>query len=347
MGTRCCRPEPNVWRSSVTDAERPVPPPIFIRLEETKHLISVQNVLEVSEEVFRMQARGEVTWCEPPRFTIRGKSESIYSHVKGCVLEAIPVLGVRVVAYNIRPDGSGTSSPEATRVVLLSDPRTGRLLAVVDEHWNYSIRTTAAAVVGAKYLARPEAETVGIVGAGNLAKTGLLALAQTFALKRARVTSRRVDSYQRFAREMSEAVGLLVEPCSTVDETCKGADIIFVATTAGRPLVPEHVVAPGACLITLGNDEIEHSLYVKADKIVVDDRYEVARALRSILKSDTGDGDGITAEIQEVVTGQKPGRERPEELIVIRTVGLVSQDVAVAYRSYQNAVAKGLGIPMI
>jgi ornithine cyclodeaminase/alanine dehydrogenase-like protein (mu-crystallin family) len=327
--------------------DRSAMPPIFVRLDETKRLISVQSVLEVSEDVFRMQARGQVTWCDPPRFTIRGQSENIYSHVKGCVLEAIPVLGVRIVAYHIHPDGSGTSSPEATRLVLLSDPATGRLLAIVDEHWNYSIRTTAAAVVGAKYLARPDAQTVGIVGAGNLARSGLLALSHVFPLKRALVTSRRADSYQAFARQMSDTVGILVEPRPTADEVCAGADIILVATTAGTPLVSERAVAPGSCLITLGNNEIERSLYARADKVVVDDRQEVGRSLRAILNADTDAGDGITAEIQEVVTGRKPGRERADERIVIRTVGLVSQDVAVAYRAYQNALEQGLGIPMI
>jgi ornithine cyclodeaminase len=331
----------------VVEEKRGVISPVFVRLEDTRRLVSVQDVLEISEEVFRMQARGEVTWCEPPRFTIRGNTETIYSHVKGCVLEAIPVLGVRVVAYNIRPDGSGTSSPESTRMVLLSDPRTGTLLAIVDEHWTYSMRTTAAAVVGAKYLARPGAQTVGIVGAGSLARTGLLALKQTFPLKRAMVTSRRAGSYQEFAREMTEAAGVPVEPRSTVEEVCRGAEIILVATTAGVPLVREPAVAAGTCLITLGNDEIEHSLYDEADKVVVDDRQEVDRMLRTLLPSGPPGAGRITAEIQEIVTGQKPGRERSDERIVIKTVGLVSQDVAVAYHAYQKAMMQGSGIPLI
>lgn len=320
-------------------------PPVFIRLEDTKRLISVRDVLEASEALFLMQARGDVTWCEPPRFTIYGKTETIYSHVKGCVLEPIPVLGVRVVAYHVYPDGSGTSQPENTRLVLLTDPRDGRLLAIVDEHWNYSIRTTAAAVVGAKYLARRDSQTVGIVGAGNLARTGLLALKETFPLTQAVVTSRRPESYQRFAREMSDEVGIPVEPRASIEETCRGADIILVATTARRPLVPGAAVQPGSCLITVGHDEIDHALYRRADKVVVDERHEVSGSLPAVFGQDAG-GDGIYAEIQEVVAGRKPGRQRPDELTIVKTVGLVSQDVAVAYRTYQKAMVEGCGIPL-
>lgn len=320
-------------------------PPIFVRVEDTKRLVSVRDVLQASEELFMMQARGEVTWCDPPRFTIHGKTENIYSHVKGCVLEPIPVLGVRVVAYHVYPDGSGTSRPENTRLVLLTDPRDGRLLAIIDEHWNYSIRTTAAAVIGAKYLARHDSRTVGIVGAGNLARSGLLALKETFSLTRATVTSRRPDSYQRFAREMSEEVGIPVEPRASIEEACRGADIILVATTARKPLVPAAAVQPGSCLITVGYDEIDHGLYRDADKFVVDERHEVSRSLPALFAGQ-GEGDGIYAEIQEIVSGKKPGRERPDELTVVKTVGLVSQDVAVAYKTYQKAMAEGCGIPL-
>jgi len=106
--------------------------PLFISLEDTRKFISVKDVLEVAEDVFRMHARGTVTWCDPPRFTIHGQQQNIYSHVKGCVLEEIPIMGVRVVAYYIHPDGSGTSAPESTRMVMLIDPKTGSLLAIVD-----------------------------------------------------------------------------------------------------------------------------------------------------------------------------------------------------------------------
>jgi alanine dehydrogenase len=320
--------------------------PVFIPLEETKRLLSVRDVLAITENVFRMRARNEITMCAPPRFTIHGRDEPIYSHVKGCVLESVPVMGVRVVAYYIHPDGSGTSAPESTRLVVLTDPRTGRLLAIVDEHWTYSVRTTAAAVVGAKYLARPDSRVVGIVGAGNLARTGLMALCETFPVAEVRVTSRTPTSFERFAREMQEHVGVPVEVRSTIEDVCRGADIIFAATTSRQPLIRREWIASGTCLVTVGNNEIDPALYGAADKLVVDDREDVATALRPVVDAGHMREDAIYAEIWEVVDGRKAGRERAEERTVIKTVGLVAQDVAVAYHVYKQAVATHAGVPL-
>jgi alanine dehydrogenase len=317
-----------------------------VTLGHTRRLLSVRDALRVTEDVFAMHARGEITMCEPPRFTIHGRTQPIYSHVKGCVLESIPILGVRVVAYVINPDGSGTSAPQSTRVVLLTDPRTGTLLAMVDEHWNYSIRTTAAAVIGAKYLARPDTHVVGIVGAGNLARTGLLALRETFPLATVRVASRRPESAARFAAEMSREIGLAVERRDTVREVCEGADLIFVATTAGTPLVMRDWVAPGVCVVTVGNDEIDHRIYGSADKVVADEVDDVAALLLPVVRAGLMREGGIYGAIWEVVAGRKPGRERPDERIVIKTVGLVSQDVAVAHHVYRKAMDAGLGFPL-
>lgn len=322
------------------------PGPLYIPLAHTRQLLSVREALQVTEDVFAMHARGEITMCEPPRFTIHGRANPIYSHVKGCVLESVPVLGVRVVAYYIHPDGSGTGAPQSTRVVLLTDPRTGSLLAVVDEHWNYAIRTTAAAVIGAKYLAREDTRVAGIVGAGNLARTGLLALREVFPLTTVRVTSRRADSYRRFASEMSAEIGLAVDACTTAREVCEGADLIFVATTAGTPLVMRDWVAPGACVVTVGSDEIDHALYGSADKVVADEVDDVAALLRPVMQAGLMREDGIHAAIWEVIAGRKPGRQRRDERIVIKTVGLVSQDVAVAHHVYRKAVDAGLGVPL-
>jgi ornithine cyclodeaminase/alanine dehydrogenase-like protein (mu-crystallin family) len=320
--------------------------PLFIPLDLTKELISVRDVLDITEDVFRMRARDEISLCEPARFTIRGRETPIYSHVKGCVLEGVPVMGVRVVAYYVNPDGSGTSAPGSTRLVVLTDPRNGQLLAIVDEHWNYSIRTTAAAVIGAKYLARRESHNIGIVGAGNLARTGLIALCETFPVTQVRVISRTRASSERFSQEMQEHLRVPVETRPTIEDVCQGADIIFVATTSNKPLVRTEWVAPTTCLVTVGNDEIDHSLYGTVDKFVVDDKQEVGRSLRPVVEAGLMREDGFHAEIWEVVVGRKPGRQRPEERTLIRTVGLVAQDVAVANYVYQRAVATRRGMAL-
>jgi ornithine cyclodeaminase len=145
---------------------------------------------------------------------------------------------------------------------------------------------------------------------------------------------------------MSGEIGLPVERRDTVREVCEGADLIFVATTAGTPLVMRDWVAPGVCVVTVGNDEIDHRLYGSADKVVADEVDDVAALLRPVVQTGLMREGGIYGAIWEVVAGRKPGRERPDERIVIKTVGLVSQDVAVAHHVYRKAVDAGLGFPL-
>jgi len=194
--------------------------------------------------------------------------------------------------------------------------------------------------VGAKYLANPATDTVGIVGAGNLARTGLRALCETFPVKRVKVTSRRQASYEKFAREMSDSLKIPVEPQASVEHVCKKTGIILVATTAKKPLVMERWVEPGTCVLVLGVDEVEHSLYGKVDKVVIDDM-ELLDHMKTVIDEGHMRKDGVYGVIHEVVAGLKPGRERADERIVIRTGGLVSQDVAVAYRAYTKVAASG------
>jgi len=253
-------------------------------------------------------------------------------------------MGVRVVGYYIHPDGSGTSASDSTRLVVLTDPRTGQLLAIVDEHWNYSVRTSAAAVVGAKYLARPDSRVIGIVGAGNLARTGLMALRETFAVSEVRVSSRTSASYERFAREMRDQTGLSVNTYATIEDVCRGADIVFAATPSGQPVIRREWIASGTCVITVGNNELDPALYGAADKVVVDDRDDALASLGSVLETGHLQANGLHGEIWEIVSKRKTGRERPAERTVIKTVGLVAQDIAVAHHVYTQAIAGSGGI---
>src|SRR5208282_1385415 len=102
---------------------------------------------------------------------------------------------------------------------------------------------------------------------------------------------------------------------------------------------------PGACIVTLGVDEVEHTMYGKADKVVLDDR-EMIKALKPVIQEGYLQENDIYALIHEIVAGAKPGREQPDERVVIRTGGLVSQDIAVAYRAYTKAVASGITRPL-
>ena len=136
-----------------------------------------------------------------------------------------------------------------------------------------------------------------------------------------------------------------MEPVASAEAAVAGADIVLVATTARTPLVQEPWVGPGTCVISLGTNEVDPALYGKVEHLVVDERAEVGRLL--------GRTEGVgrippdrMGLIEDWVAGRRTERTGPGERSLIKTVGLVSQDVAVAYRTYQRAQAEGLGIPL-
>jgi ornithine cyclodeaminase len=323
---------------------------LYISDADVRRLLDVRRVLEIVEETFRWAYRGQVAWPEPRlfRLDLEAPAHAKY-HVKAASLPELGVTGVRTVGYRVFPDGSGTSRDDNMRYVILHDPASGEPLAIVDEHTSYGVRSAASGGVAAKYLARPDARVVGLVGAGKLMRSALLALAAIFPLTEVRVTSRSPESRARFADELQAVVpGVAIVPVATPAEACRDAEIVMSATTSRQNLMFDADFAPGAFVCGLGQQEVAPDAFAGFDKAVVDD-WEQVRHLsdfRAMAASGAFDRQHLYAELPEIVVGAKPGRERRDERILARTEGLVTQDVAVSHWLYREAVRQEIGLKL-
>jgi N-[(2S)-2-amino-2-carboxyethyl]-L-glutamate dehydrogenase len=132
----------------------------------------------------------------------------------------------------------------------------------------------------------------------------------------------------------------------SVEAVVRGADLVVGGTTSGEIVTREPWLTPGSTFISLARRELDPAGWSKMDKVVIDSwefnmlQREFKRAVETGLFS----REQLHAEIQELVTGAKKGREREEERILIHTCGLVSQDVALAHFLYRRALDKGLGL---
>lgn len=321
---------------------------VYLTAAETEQLVSHESALAAAEQVFRWHASGEIAWPEPNMFSLRLKSFSSAYRIKGCCLTAVPVVGIRVTGYHLDAHGGGSSAPDNTRYIILSDPNTGFPLAVVDEHWTYNLRTCASAVASIRQLARPESAVVGLIGAGALATTSLEMLASLFPLKSVRVTSRRAETREGFAARMTERTGVKVEPVASPEEGVRGADIVLCATSAEKTMVFDGWLAESAVLCTLGRYEVDAPVYRSVDKVVVDD-WQVAQEspdVKALLRDGAFSAEEVYADMAAILSGAKPGRTSPSERILIRSDGLVTQDVAIVYSAYREALAQGIGARM-
>jgi alanine dehydrogenase len=318
---------------------------LYVSGDETRALVGPGDALRLAEQVCHWHVQGQEAWPEPNIMSLRLAEPQAAYRIKMAALTGIPVVGVRVTGYSFAPGGLGSGAPDNTRFVILSDPRTARPLAIVDEHWTYNLRTCASGILALRHLARPDSTVAGLLGAGQLATTCLEMLAREFSLREVRVTSRRPESREAFAARMADRLGVAVEARATAREVVDGTDVVISCTSANSHLIFDGWLEPGATLCALGQDEAHPSVYRSVDKVIVSDLEVVKEAtdVRRILRNGEFSEQEVWADLATIVTGRKPGRESPSERILIRASGLVSQDVAMCHFVYQEALRRGLG----
>ncbi len=318
---------------------------VFLSYEDTLALLSASEALDVCEDVYRMHANGSVDWTSPPSFRLDDDTFHHHWHVKGALLNDIPVSGIRMYSYYEDDERSTVGTLEATRYVLLSDPHTSVAMAMVDEHWTYAIRSAAAACIACKWMANPDSKILGLVGVGTMGVTSLECLTSMFDFEEIRCTSRRPETRQAFAEKWSAALGIPVIPVATPEETVRGADIAVGGTTSTEIVSREPWLKPGCTFISLARRELDPAGWPRMDKVVVDDfdTNMLTPAFRQTVADGLLTRETLHAEIADLVSGRIGGRERAEERILIHTVGLVSQDVALCHFVYKKALEAGMG----
>lgn len=249
--------------------------------------------------------------------------------------------GVKWVnAHPHNPERHGI--PSVLGMYILSDPATALPLAVMDATLLTAIRTGAAAAVASKYLARPDAKTVGFVGSGVQARSLLAALRVVFDDLEVVASDVSADAAEAFAAESGGRVGELAEAA--------GCDIVCTATPVRDPIVRREWIRPGTHINAMGADahgkqELATQILLDA-KVVIDDWDQACGSGEVNVPLETGalSRDRIHAALGEIVAGLQPGRESRDEITVFDSTGLAVQDVALARLVYELAKENGVGI---
>jgi len=167
-----------------------------------------------------------------------------------------------------------------------------------------------------------------------------------YTFEEIRCTSRRRETREAFAKHWSAELGIPVRACDSIEAVVRGADIVVGGTTSSDIMTREEWLKPGSTFISLARRELDPAGWVRMDKVVVDS-WEMNMRM-PVFSAMVGSGlfrrDQLYAEIHEVVAGQKPGRTRDDERILIHTTGLVSQDVALAHHLFTRAKEERRGI---
>ena len=234
--------------------------------------------------------------------------------------------------------------PSLSGLIVLNDAQTGFPTAVMDAAYITALRTAAASGVAARYLARPDSTTVGVVGAGLQGRYNLLALKEVLPeLSRVRVLDIRPEAVAKYIADMATPAGVEIVPAGSAAEAIAGADVVVTATSQlGEAIFRADWLGPGQLVLPIHSRGWERQALDRADKFVVDDWEQ----FRSSMTGPEGVYESLPdphAQLGEIVTGAKTGRESDEELIIDFNYGLAIHDVAVGHEVLARARAAGLG----
>ncbi len=318
---------------------------MFLDASAVRELLSIEACIRAVEEAFRLHGEGKAP--QPGALGIHAERGTF--HIKAGTLE----LGRHYFAAKTNANFPGNVEryglPTIQGVIALFDADRGTPLAILDSREITSLRTGAATAVAARYLARDDASIVAICGCGVQGRTQLAAVAEVRTLTRVYAFDRDRESATRFAREMSNELGVEVTAARDFATAARASDICITCTPSRTAILGAGDVSVGAFVAGVGADnpdkqELDPALLARS-AVVVDilDQAVTSGDLHHAIAAGVMTREDVRAELGAVVAGKKKGRLHADEIVVFDSTGTALQDVAAAAAVYERAVAEGVG----
>lgn len=244
--------------------------------------------------------------------------------------------GASVKLVTVMPGNAARGLPTVHAIVAWFDADTGRPAALLDGATITAMRTGAASGVATRLLARPDAATLAVIGAGGQAEWQVRAVLAARPIGRVLVHARGEAGREAFAARMAEVTGVEAVAVSTAREAVEAADVVCCATTASEPVFEASSVRPGTHVngigaFRLGMVELPPELFARADVVAIDSRSaahaEAGDVMAAVEAGSIGEDDLVEiGSIDPTWAAQR----RPEAVTVFKSVGLAIQDVAAA-----------------
>src|SRR5919109_230719 len=305
--------------------------------QQVTDLLTMEMAIVAVEEALKQHGLGSA--INSPRTRVRLPTGQL--HMMGAALPTHGVIGYK--AYT-------AFRGQARFHVMLYSADTGELLAVLQADRLGQLRTGAASGVATKHMARSEAHSVGIFGTGWQARSQLEAVCAVRQIRTIRAFGRDATRRQTFCHEMSQQLGIPVEPAATPEAVVKGTAVVITSTTAREPLFDGNWLEPGAHVNAIGSNalirrEVDEATVRRSALIVVDSkeqaRFECGDLLgpleRGLIHWEQ------VRELGDVVAGPFLGRGAGSEITLFESHGLAIWDLAAGMAVYDAAKAKGIG----
>jgi alanine dehydrogenase len=320
---------------------------LVLNEDEIRAVLKMGKVIELVEIAFREKGLKRVQM--PPKVYLFFNKYQGDLRAMPAYFELLDIAGVKLVnSHPLNPSLYGL--PTVMAVILLFEPKTGRPLCIMNGTMITGMRTAAAAAVATKYLARSNAEVLGIIGAGYLARFHLLALPYVINVKKVFVYDIVRSKAEALAKEFEEKIDIKIHVVDNPRNAVEPVDVLATLTPARAPVVKNEWVREGLHINAMGADapgkqELDPEILKRA-KIVVDDIEQASHSgeINVPLSQGLITLNDVYAELGEIVAGIKKGRESDREITIFDSTGLAIQDVIVAHYVYTQAIGQGMGL---
>jgi ornithine cyclodeaminase/alanine dehydrogenase len=301
--------------------------------------LDMATVINLLETAFREKGSGNVEM--PPKPGVHTMPDA-FIHAMPAYIPALKSAGIKWVSGY--PENFKRGLPYITGLLILNDVETGIPYAVMDCAWITAYRTGAASALAAKYLARPESKTAGILACGVQGRTNLEALKVLFPIERVYAYDILPDVQYKYVTEMSEKLGVEIIGVKEPSQAVVNSDLVVTSGPILKhptPTIQKDWLQPGSFGSAVDFDSYwTGESLSQFDRISTDDHAQF-QYYKSVGYFQTTPNP--YADLGEIVAGLKPGRQDSNERTLAINLGLAMDDMAVAPEIYRRAMQMGIG----
>ena len=258
-----------------------------------------------------------------------------------------PVSGIKWIGSK-HDNPSERKIERASGVIILNDPETNYPIAVMEASLISSMRTAAVSVIAAQKLAKKGFETLTIIGCGLIGDRQLQSMLEQFD------HIKQVYVFDQFEKASANFIGKWAEArpdihfvqATTAKEAVENGEVVITCTVTDKPYIEYDWIQKGTFISNISIMDIKKDVFTQADKVLVDDWSQANREKKTInqlVLEGRFSREALHAELGELLTGAKPGRENDDEIILLNPMGMAIEDISSAYYIYKEAKQQQIG----
>ncbi len=326
--------------------------PLLLTDSDVRKLLGIHDAIDAAELALKEYQYGKAENMPRHHFYANSEAGTFFMRNFQGALPALNVAGLRLTTDAL---GATSHRPDLRPfgAFLLFNINTAALLAIIHDHELQRIRVGAETGVAIRHLAKTDAATVGILGAGFQAETQLAAACAVRSIQSVEVFSPTVQRRTAFAGRMEQRLSIPVKPAPSAREAIAGKDIVLASTNASSPVLDGSWLKPGAHITSIVNSdrrfprrELDNETFARAGLVAIgyleQTKKDHAADIFEAIEAGVLDWQRI-CQLGEILVGSRAGRTAREEITVFKNNGLAVEFVALAAKAYEKARAQGCG----